>query len=394
MAVAGPRGLSQIVLLIPLLLAACDPPEPGGRGVRRSAIYNGKPTSSHPMVGELDLSSDEICTATLIGKKTVLTAAHCYDKKVSTTFIAGGASYKVASFTTHPDYDDYTLDNDVGVVILASAPPLTPAIVATKAPWVGLQVTLIGYGSTTDNAEDDGVKRIATATVNTVTATGVGWSASSGGTCFGDSGGPAFATIDGQEVQVGIHSTGELPCGNSDYDMRVDAFMSWIEQTAGGDVNKGPVGDTQAPKVTIDAPIGGASVSSPVTVRATITDDVGVVKAQLSVDGQLKATRVAAPWELSATLAPGQYALQVVGLDAAGNQGSATVTVKVVAGDAGVTLADGASAPDQGFEAQPSGCAVTGGSTSAWPLVTLILGLAWRRRARRGAWRSGERRAR
>jgi secreted trypsin-like serine protease len=44
-----------------------------------------------------------------------------------------------------------------------------------------------------------------------------------GGTCYGDSGGPAFWTQeDGTEVLVGITSWGDVPCVSAGFNYRVD----------------------------------------------------------------------------------------------------------------------------------------------------------------------------
>jgi len=331
-----------------VLATACGPAAPDSApvGVRRSNIFNGQVYSGHPAVGELDIDQGSLCTATLIGKKTVLTAGHCAEGS-SYTFIAGGASYKVAQVIAHPSFNASTLANDIAVVILAQAPALTPIIASSKPPTVGQQVTLVGFGVTSEKGSDSGTKRIAHATISQVTQTRLVWNGASGGTCYGDSGGPAFATIDGKEVQVGVTSTGDPPCGTTDYDTRVDAFLSWIKQTAGGDVYEGavdpptPPADTQAPQVAISSPASGATVQASVTVQANLTDNVGVTRATLAVDGATAATLSKSPWSFTVALAAGQHTLQVAGYDAAGNRGQATVVVSV-----GTTPTPSPSNPD------------------------------------------------
>ncbi len=101
----------------------------------------------------------------------------------------------------------------------------------------------------------------------------------------------------------------------------------------------GQTGDTAAPTVTITSPAAGATVSSPLTVRATISDDTGVAKAELLVDGTTTQTLTASPWDFTVTLAAGAHALLVRGHDAAGNTGVDSVSVNVSGGSSEDTTA-------------------------------------------------------
>ena len=68
----------------------------------------------------------------------------------------------------------------------------------------GQQVTLIGYGTTAETLTDAGTKRLAVNNVSEVEALRFSYVGSGGGvgnTCYGDSGGPAFATVGGKEAQ-------------------------------------------------------------------------------------------------------------------------------------------------------------------------------------------------
>jgi hypothetical protein len=326
-------------VLVLVLAVGCGA-EPELVQVGRQAIVNGQPYGGHPSVGEL-YQTKGYCTATLIGKKTVLTAAHCLTPGSDFAFRAGGVSYKAVSVHPHPSYAANSNSFDIGVMLLAQEPPIASIPIATSAPSVGQKVTLVGFGVTGETANDHGTKRIATTTITKVTSMHVIWMANPGGTCYGDSGGPAFATINGQEVQVGVTESGDPPCGTKDFDTRVDTFASWISQTAGGDVNLGgapptppppPPADTTPPSVTVSSPASGQTVAASFTVQAAISDDVGVTRAELLVDGKSVAALTAAPWSFSASgLAAGEHRLRVTATDAAGNGGEAIVAVTVAA---------------------------------------------------------------
>ena len=86
--------------------------------------------------------------------------------------------------------------------------------------------------------------------------------------------------------------------------------------------------DTQAPVVTIASPPSG-TVPATTKVVVQATDDHGVTKVELLVDGTLVASQNATPYEFPISLQPGAHALTAVARDAAGNQGQATVNVTV-----------------------------------------------------------------
>ncbi len=91
--------------------------------------------------------------------------------------------------------------------------------------------------------------------------------------------------------------------------------------------------DTQAPTVSIAAPLGSASVSGLTTVDASASDNVGVTKVVLQVNGSTVATDTASPFQFSwdtTALANGAASLVAVAYDAAGNSKvSASVSVNV-----------------------------------------------------------------
>ncbi len=93
--------------------------------------------------------------------------------------------------------------------------------------------------------------------------------------------------------------------------------------------------DTQAPAVAITSPTDGTVVSAKtasVTVKVNATDNVGVTRVDLFVDGVAAGSSTSAPFSIkwnTRKLAVGSHALQTKAVDAMGNVGvSATVSVR------------------------------------------------------------------
>ena len=92
-------------------------------------------------------------------------------------------------------------------------------------------------------------------------------------------------------------------------------------------------GDLQAPSTAITAPLAGSTVNGTVNVDVTASDNVGVSRVELRVNGTTVASDTAAPfgfsWD-STKFANGMNSLVAYAFDAAGNSaGSSSVSVNV-----------------------------------------------------------------
>jgi thermitase len=88
--------------------------------------------------------------------------------------------------------------------------------------------------------------------------------------------------------------------------------------------------DTTPPTASISAPLAGATVSGTVAVQGTATDNVGVTKIEFYVDGALSTSTTTSPFSFSwdtAGVTNASHTLSVKAYDAAGNVGTASVTV-------------------------------------------------------------------
>lgn len=110
------------------------------------------------------------------------------------------------------------------------------------------------------------------------------------------------------------------------------ASNSALAQTSNTDSNSNtPPADTTPPTTNISSPAANATLAGVITISASASDDVGVVKVRLYVDSSLAGTDTALPYVFSfdtATLADGSHVLTTKAYDAAGNIGtSAAVSI-------------------------------------------------------------------
>src|SRR5205814_5559809 len=94
------------------------------------------------------------------------------------------------------------------------------------------------------------------------------------------------------------------------------------------------VRDVTRPRVSIHTPSESARVSGSIGITVNASDNVGVVRVQLLVDGTAVANDTAAPFEFvlpSGSLSIGNHTLEVVAYDAAGNSASQVRRVTMVA---------------------------------------------------------------
>lgn len=399
------RQSFTIVLLatLALTLGACGPDDDFETplAAQTAAITDGAPHDGHPAVGGLT-SGGGICTATLVGWRTVVTAAHCAQEGERYFFLLDGVWYRSRSAHRHPGYTPGIVSgtDDIAVVLLERAPSVPYATVSAYPPAVGQEVTLVGYGITATGAYDSGVKRIAVNKVSSLNNLNLLYTGTGNGTgniCSGDSGGPAFATIEGREVQVGVHSWGQDPCGTLSASMRVDRYVGWLREISDGDVSIDGAApefvDEEPPTLRITAPTASAAVSSPFTVTVELSDDRALGSLEIYADGlllrelALGGTDRAVTRDVLLELAEGPHQIEAVAVDLLGQRKSATVDVQVHP-SAAAQSGNACHFDEKNHwvcPGQSEGCALTGTpaapSASSWPLLLLVL-LALRRQRR------------
>ena len=145
-------------------------------------------------------------------------------------------------------------------------------------------------------------------------------------------------------------------------------------------------GDVTAP--TVDWPIPLAPAVSPLSITATASDDVGVVRVEAYKNLELIASLDAPPYTFAVDAAPGElFYVTVEAIDAAGNR--ATLSGSIAAGEPSASSDGGASTPPDlasPTNAQPAkshGCSFAPSPSpspfSVWLLLSAALVRAWRR---------------
>ncbi len=223
------------------LIAACGPSEYADRYVERSedTIVGGNTFVGLPAVGTLLYDGNQHCTATVIGKRTVLTAGHCVDGFSASRMQFGigpslsnlEAVIDVASLRRHPNYDAQSISNDIATVELASDAPVEPMPVAQALSDadVGADFLFVGYGLSNGlQGTGAGTKRAVWIEIGELGDTQFSYSDAGKNTCNGDSGGPAFVERNGELQVAGVTSYGDYSCTQYGVDTRVDAFLDFV----------------------------------------------------------------------------------------------------------------------------------------------------------------------
>jgi len=240
-----------------------------------------------------------LCGGTIVNKKFVVTAAHCWDSRFTNLRVIvgehsicdgineGGKVINVKKATMHPDYNKKTMDNDIAVLELSEELTFTdkikPACLPSSASkdFSGTASTISGWGGTIGYGPRDprpkqpqqcGLKETMVKVLagsdskcsgvlgtSSSTIKLCAWSKDTD-TCQGDSGGPLTVPENGKYTLVGVVSYG-WGCASSTPGIyaRVQGFLPWIKNL----ISSGECSGSSSS--------GGATTAKPTTAKATTT---------------------------------------------------------------------------------------------------------------------------
>lgn len=264
----------SILLASPVLLVACSETsiiENANEDINAQAIVGAEPLNprepGRSSTVTILQNGEGACTGTLIGRKLILTAAHCKANRSLDEFtvifpISPKNKYRVVASKIHEDFTRRTyvennigravLKNDIALLVLDNPPPRDAKIaLLPEAPLAVGEIKLLrAFGSGRDNAlsqQRENVMRsvLLTGFVEEETSDKITVNQSSGkGVCKGDSGGPLFAyQDDGHPIVMGVTSSGDRwrvensrvvgeLCLYNSLATQVGLYKSWIQKTA------------------------------------------------------------------------------------------------------------------------------------------------------------------
>ena len=229
-----------------------------GVQVSSSSVVNGKNVSPKNKIGRsivgLVLEKEEgqaLCTGSIIGRNTILTAAHCVDgvghnnmQKMQIVFGIDIHKTKedfirVANrIIIHPYWNQHLNigEADLAVIHFAGELPagFLPVQLADEKLILrnGQKIVMAGFGVTDGDIKEGAgrLRQTSTEIIDRLSATELVSDGQNSSVCFGDSGGPAFIKIGNELVQWGIASSvANQACNQSSVHTEIMKYLNWID---------------------------------------------------------------------------------------------------------------------------------------------------------------------
>ncbi|XP_071133302.1 serine protease hepsin-like [Mytilus edulis] len=222
-----------------------------------------------PWIVMLTELGDHVCGGSIIGDRLILTAAHCFEDRVSLSVgrwkvIAGKHNvdktdphqreFSVQKIIMHSAYDSQTVANDLAILVLQDRIIYDDYIKPACLPdgqnyYIGQLCITAGWGDTQATGNFDVLNQVELAIISDSlcvrrdwygsdfipqTTFCAGYSQGGKDSCGGDSGGPFTCKVGRKWIQMGVTSWGIL-CGAPKWPgiyTDITRYMNWIRDQA------------------------------------------------------------------------------------------------------------------------------------------------------------------
>lgn len=228
------------------------------------SIYGGVASAPGAWLGAVALTNtlsrgQEWCSGTAVTPSLIITAAHClkissaserkiyvgdgFEENATGRHLGEFAEYEVESYRVHPLYGTaggFDQAFDIGYLVLKQplripaseiVPILRDPKEISEALQVGGKATIVGFGTKPNG--DSGSKFEAVVDIRRVGSREITMGGGGIDSCYGDSGGPAYARLaDGSWRVFGIVSRGP-DCGSGGEWGLMHPYLCWIQKDSG-----------------------------------------------------------------------------------------------------------------------------------------------------------------
>jgi hypothetical protein len=237
--------LALVVLALLVMGSNCDPepapPLPGNDYCENTApspsrslfgsegiIMGGTPSADRRATAFVQLGSTGHCSGTVVSAHTVLTAAHCWSEEMGVQI--EGQSFEATGKLVHPAYQNAPY-NDLLLLYFDENTlpgPYVSAVYSHDSADSCDMLVAQGWGQNEDNTLD--LRESRYAVVNEMTKTLHTKQLTPGGICFGDSGGPLYALVNGELQIAGVTSvTYSNDCMIGSGHVNLAHYKTWFE---------------------------------------------------------------------------------------------------------------------------------------------------------------------
>lgn len=238
----APHPLALVPALALAALRLCVSPA-------SAAIVGGSEDPEHSEVAALLWEGERLCSATLIGPRVLITAAHCLDgfdavaTEIEAVFAADPAAAPAQARVSlqgierfEPGASDFP--SDLARLTLVAVAPGVPG------PWnveplldehIGLPLTVVGFGRTANDDDAPPVRRAAEVGLDDWNEALLFWAGDGAGACHGDSGGAVFGDLGQGPILLGIVEGGDPDCNGDGQATRTDTHDAFFAGLSLGD---------------------------------------------------------------------------------------------------------------------------------------------------------------